>query len=423
MSVKRRFLFTIAAIVACILIIFIYFIMNHDSGDEDMLSSYVDGRVMRPDLSDVKQKKQGRGERSDSATEQTGGVDASTTTGIKNSDEGDIDEDVDRIKDVVIDTINSNPQVIIDSIKTHHKKQIEGKQEELSGFIRSKSSEIQNNPNDPSTGDKNAPIVVVGFFDYSCGYCKKMAEVQSAISKAYPNVRFVFKELPILGERSVYASRAALAVNMIDSSKYVEFHDRLMSLPSLTPSGIKGIAEDMNIDPKQLRDKMNDPQIDRTLQDNSDLANSLSIRGTPSYIINDQLFQSFLDYKAFSSILDGIQPQSSVNTSGSSGANSNAAAVADSNEDDQEGVSDNNDDEEDEEDDEDEAEDSDDDGVTDEDEGGVDEAYNDGSDNNGESDEEGDDDGNDDDDDDDSDDNDSDSDSDSDDTTAQNQQQ
>ena len=73
-------------------------------------------------------------------------------------------------------------------------------------------------PNAPVAGNPDGDITVVEFFDYNCGYCKRgFAEVAKLI-ETDKNVRFVFKEFPILrdefggggaGSRSPRACRAS----------------------------------------------------------------------------------------------------------------------------------------------------------------------------------------------------------------------
>jgi len=45
-------------------------------------------------------------------------------------------------------------------------------------------------------------VTVVEFFDYRCGYCKRVASVLKEIMAGDPNLRVVFKELPILSQES-----------------------------------------------------------------------------------------------------------------------------------------------------------------------------------------------------------------------------
>src|SRR5687767_7252591 len=66
---------------------------------------------------------------------------------------------------------------------------------------------------DPVIGNPHAAVTVMEFFDYQCSHCSNMVPVIAAIISTNKNVRVVFKELPIKGAASEFASRAALAAN------------------------------------------------------------------------------------------------------------------------------------------------------------------------------------------------------------------
>ncbi|MFP3386673.1 DsbA family protein, partial [Tritonibacter sp. SIMBA_163] len=67
----------------------------------------------------------------------------------------------------------------------------------------------------------------IEFFDYRCPYCRQVADLVLETAEADGNVRVVYKEYPILGPDSEFASRAAIAAAM--QGKYAEFHKALMN--------------------------------------------------------------------------------------------------------------------------------------------------------------------------------------------------
>ena len=85
--------------------------------------------------------------------------------------------------------------------------------------------------------------------------------------KTDSDVRYVFKEFPILGPDSVTAARAALAVWRIDSDKYQDFHFALMeNRGQLTESKVMTIASEIGIDVSALKDAMQDPETKKTME-------------------------------------------------------------------------------------------------------------------------------------------------------------
>src|SRR5262249_21244607 len=78
----------------------------------------------------------------------------------------------------------------------------------------------------PAAGAKSADVTIVEFFDYNCPFCKKTEPELQRLLQADPKVRVVYKEWPIFGDVSTYASQSALAANW--QGKYVAAHDALI---------------------------------------------------------------------------------------------------------------------------------------------------------------------------------------------------
>ena len=102
------------------------------------------------------------------------------------------------------------------------------------------------------TGQADAEIAIVQFFDYKCGYCRRVSPTLSKLLEEHKNVRVIFKELPILGAESHMASRAALAA--AKQGAYEAFHQELMSLNGpITPAAIEDIARKLGLDVARLK--------------------------------------------------------------------------------------------------------------------------------------------------------------------------
>ena len=87
------------------------------------------------------------------------------------------------------------------------------------------------------------------------------------ILKTDPNVRYVFKEFPILGPDSVTAARAALAAWRIDPAKYQKFHFALMeSRGQLPESKVMALAAKVGLDLSALKPAMQAPEIKETME-------------------------------------------------------------------------------------------------------------------------------------------------------------
>ena len=139
-------------------------------------------------------------------------------------------------------------------------------------------------------GNPQGPITVVEFFDYRCGFCKTVAPEVLAMVQREGDVRFVFKEFPILPDRdtgrlgvSERAARAALAAKA--QGKYLDVHRDLMAERALDDAAIERVARKHGLDPATLAEAGGADVVDQQLTDTHQLAQTIGIEGTPAFIV------------------------------------------------------------------------------------------------------------------------------------------
>ena len=144
------------------------------------------------------------------------------------------------------------------------------------------------NPADPVIGNPRGAVTVVEFFDPRCGYCKRMRPVVEELLRRQRDVRWVMKELPILGPNSVLASRALVAAQK--QGKYAELHDALLKLrEEPTEPVLRREAERVGLDWARLKRDMDDPAVQRRFDANAQLAQALGVQGTPAMVVGETL--------------------------------------------------------------------------------------------------------------------------------------
>lgn len=152
--------------------------------------------------------------------------------------------------------------------------------------------EISTDRRDFSIGPANAPIVIVEFFDYRCTFCHAALEWVVRTQRARNDVRFVFKEFPILSQTSFEAAQAALA--SAPQGRYFQFHRALMGFRGdLTSERIDELARQSGIDVARMRRDMANPAITAHLEENRARAIDYQISGTPGFVINGELISGF----------------------------------------------------------------------------------------------------------------------------------
>ncbi len=192
--------------------------------------------------------------------------------------------------------LDENPEAVVRAFKKYQQQQEQAQQlrqrENLSGL----RDLLENSDSSPVRGNPKGDVTLVEFFDYRCGYCKRVHGTVTNTVESDGNVRLVYKEFPILGPESVFASRAALGVFFTQPLKYSAFHDAMMtSRGQLSQARVMTIAEDMGLKPEEVVAAMKDPRVDEEIQRNMQLAQSLGINGTPGFVVGSEIVPGAVD--------------------------------------------------------------------------------------------------------------------------------
>ncbi len=194
----------------------------------------------------------------------------------------------DDIKALALEAIRENPQIIMEAIAILEGQRDEAQAAAQAEFLLGQRSLLENDPNAPSVGNPEGDAVVVEFFDYNCPYCKRAAADVKALLAADSNVRVVYREWPILGEGSVFATRAALAARA--QGKYDEMHEGLMEMRGRAEeASVLALARSVGLDVDQLVADMQSDAVNNHIATSERLAQSLGFTGTPSFVIGDAL--------------------------------------------------------------------------------------------------------------------------------------
>lgn len=197
------------------------------------------------------------------------------------------------IRNTVREYLIENPTVIVEALEALQASQQQTGQQNSRGALSAHTDSLVNSRRDPSIGNPDATITVVEFFDYQCPYCKRMAQDLVKLTEEDPDLRIVFKEFPVFGTESTLATRAALAA--AKQGKYAEFHLAVMGFrgaPSET--AIFRLANKLGLNEERLRQDMQSQEIEAMIQSNYQLAQQIGVRGTPAFIVGDELIPGAL---------------------------------------------------------------------------------------------------------------------------------
>jgi protein-disulfide isomerase len=201
------------------------------------------------------------------------------------------------VEKIIHDYFLEHPEFMIEVLRAAEAKVKEEKSEDAKQLIAAKKDELLNDATSPVGGNPDGDVTIVEFFDYRCPYCKQVEPSLETLLKEDGKIRIVYKEFPVLGPASVYASRVALAARK--QGKYAAFHDAMMAKKGqITEEVVLAVAKAAGVDLDRAKVDMNAPEINDIIARNKALATDLEIGGTPTFIIGSRLMPGAGDIDA-----------------------------------------------------------------------------------------------------------------------------
>ena len=202
----------------------------------------------------------------------------------------------------IYEYIMNNPEVILKSVDKFRQK-TEDNAKVDDEYIKENFIKFANNPNIPYMGSDKPKVIIIEFFDYNCGYCKKSLDAVTELLRTEFDLKISFRDYPILAPSSRTAAKAALASR--EQGKYFIFHSALMNMQgNLNEDKIFSIATNLGMNLDKLKEDMDKLEIDNIIKDNETLARKLNIRGTPTFIINGELYAGALELNKLKTIIN-----------------------------------------------------------------------------------------------------------------------
>ena len=198
-------------------------------------------------------------------------------------------------------TITNNPEAFAEAffaINDDMRKYAQKKQQELASKKLEKQFE---NPIKISTegrvtkGDSKAPVTVVEYFDFQCGYCALASNKMKNLIKKYEGkVNLVYKHFPL--SFHPFAQPAAVyfeAIAMESHDKAKKFHDlifdnfdkysKLKDLERIQKA-LDDLAKAVGADKKALNN--NKEKAQALVKNDKEEGEKAGVSGTPSFVIN-----------------------------------------------------------------------------------------------------------------------------------------
>ena len=140
-------------------------------------------------------------------------------------------------------------------------------------------------------GSSMPEVTLVEFYDYACPYCKASNPAIDRLIKEYPDLRVVYREMPILGQNSVTAARLSLQASK--AGRFAQFHDTLWEAGRPGPETLAVASQAAGISQEPVASA----DIEAELKQNFQIAGALGATGTPLFVVGDRVFSGAVGYE------------------------------------------------------------------------------------------------------------------------------
>ncbi len=194
-----------------------------------------------------------------------------------------------RIEAVVRAYILANPEIIPEAMERLQEKR-------AAGAVTDNREAIETPYAGAWEGAADGDVVLVEFFDYACGYCRaSLADVERLLAED-KRLKVVYRELPILSADSERAARVGLLAAR--QGKYPAFHRAMYAAGSVDAAAIRKAAASAGLDKTAVDQALQSQDPAPELAGNIQLARALDARGTPLFVVGDQILNGAVGYDA-----------------------------------------------------------------------------------------------------------------------------
>ncbi len=160
-------------------------------------------------------------------------------------------------------------------------------------------------------GDPDAPITIIEFSDFKCGFCGRFAtETSPQLEEAYIEsgvVRFGYQSIAILSEESVHAAEAGECA--ADQEAFWPYHDLLFAQlaqgsGNFSRENLKQFAAELDLDTATFNECLDSGKYTDLIRDQTMDARSIGIQSTPTFLINGRPFIGAQPFDAFQQVIE-----------------------------------------------------------------------------------------------------------------------
>lgn len=163
----------------------------------------------------------------------------------------------------------------------------------------------------PAIGPADAPVTVVSFSDFQCPHCQQLYQILRRIQPRYPQVRFVFKDFPLvlIHPWAMTAAIAARCAYMQNPAAFWKLHNDIFeNQDQITPDGawdrMIDFAGQADLDLSAFRACMASTTAKAAIEANIADGKAVGVASTPTIFVNgrmivgsnEELLERFIQY-------------------------------------------------------------------------------------------------------------------------------
>ena len=231
--------------------------------------------------------------------------------------------------------MKNNPDIFIEVLKKHPvkfmeafqeaalaaqgalaKKQEKRKQEEFEKAFKSPlRPKIRSD--EAIRGTRGAPIVLVEYSDFECGFCRRaLGTIRSLLKNYDGKIQFIYKHLPLsFHKNALLASKYYEAIRLQDEKKAFQFHDDLYDNQRKIKKGevfFKAAAKRVGADLKRLQKDISSQKVARRIKEDEKEAAKFGFSGTPGFLLNGIPIRGALPLPHFEKIIKRLQKEGKI---------------------------------------------------------------------------------------------------------------
>ncbi len=183
---------------------------------------------------------------------------------------------------VVRDYLLNHGEVIFEAVERHRSRQ-------AARAVGGQRAALETPFHSAWAGAADADVVLVQFFDYSCGYCRQSNADVERLLREDQRLKVVWREYPVLGPDSEAAARMSMAAAR--QGRFRQFHEQMFGLGRPTAALLQQAAAASGVQPEA-----DSAEMRAELARNTQLGRTIEAQGTPTFIVGDEVMHGAVGY-------------------------------------------------------------------------------------------------------------------------------